>query len=223
MGGVFITVRNVTAGRGPGRFISLEGGEGAGKSTQVARLAAYLDAQGIRSVITREPGGTEGAESIRSLLMNGAVSRWDARSEALLFAAARADHVEKLIRPALAAGQWVICDRFIDSSRAYQGVAGGLDDGEVMTLHRFGSNAVLPDRTLILEVPIAEGRARAAARDGAAADRFAARGDAFHANVALAFRRIATQEPDRCRLIDGAKAADAVAAAIVRQLADLLP
>lgn len=207
----------------PGRFISLEGGEGAGKSTQVARLAAMLAARGIHALVTREPGGTEGAEAIRSLLMQGGVNRWSAHSEALLFAAARADHVEKLIRPAIGAGQWVICDRFIDSSRAYQGVAGGIDDAAVMALHSFGSRGMLPDRTLILEVSIEEGRARAARRDGAAADRFAARGNDFHADVAAAFRRFAAQEPDRCRLIDASANADIVAAAIHAQLADLLP
>ncbi|MBX9731140.1 MAG: dTMP kinase [Sphingomonas sp.] len=207
----------------PGRFISLEGGEGAGKSTQVARLAAMLAARGIHALVTREPGGTEGAEAIRSLLMQGGVNRWSAHSEALLFAAARADHIEKLIRPAINAGQWVICDRFIDSSRAYQGVAGGIDDAAVMALHGFGSRGMLPDRTLILEVSIEEGRARAARRDGAAADRFAARGNDFHADVAAAFRRFAAQEPDRCRLIDASASADIVAAAIHAQLADLLP
>ncbi|WP_374142500.1 dTMP kinase [Sphingomonas sp.] len=213
----------MNAGTIPGRFISLEGGEGAGKSTQVARLADLLAARGIHALVTREPGGTEGAEAIRTLLMQGGVNRWSAHSEALLFAAARADHVEKLIRPAIGAGQWVICDRFIDSSRAYQGVAGGIDDAAVMALHGFGSRGMLPDRTLILEVSIEEGRARAARRDGAAADRFAARGNDFHADVAAAFRRFAAQEPDRCRLIDASASADIVAAAIHAQLADLLP
>ncbi|WP_374145706.1 dTMP kinase [Sphingomonas sp. 28-63-12] len=207
----------------PGRLISLEGGEGAGKSTQVGRLTEMLAARGIHAIVTREPGGTEGAEAIRSLLMEGGVNRWSAHSEALLFAAARADHVEKKIRPALGAGHWVICDRFIDSSRAYQGVAGGIDDAAVLALHGFGARGLLPDRTLILEIPIEEGRARAARRDGAAADRFAARGDGFHTDVAAAFRRFAETEPDRCRLIDAAANPDAVAAAILAQLADLLP
>lgn len=207
----------------PGRFISLEGGEGAGKSTQVARLAAALADRGIHTLVTREPGGTEGAEAIRSLLMQGDVNRWSAHSETLLFAAARADHVEKRIRPALSAGHWVICDRFIDSTRAYQGVAGGIDDAAVLAIHGFGACGLLPDRTLILEVPIDEGRARAATRDGAAADRFAARGDHFHADVAAAFRRIAAQEPDRCRLIDASASPEAVTAAILDHLADLLP
>lgn len=159
-----------------GRFLSLEGGEGAGKSTQARLLAAALADRGIDALITREPGGSEGAEAIRTLLMEGAVTRWSAHSEALLFAAARADHVEKTIRPAIGAGRWVICDRFLDSSRAYQGLAGGIDDAAILALHGFGSRGLLPDRTFVLELTPEAGRARAEARDGAAADRFAARG-----------------------------------------------
>ena len=206
-----------------GRFISLEGGEGAGKSTQAKRLAAALAARGIGAVLTREPGGSEGAEAIRTLLMQGDVTRWSAHSEALLFAAARADHVEKTIRPALGAGRWVICDRFIDSSRAYQGVAGGIDDAAVLALHGFGSRGLLPDRTLLLELAPDHGRLRAAGRDGAAADRFAARGEAFHADVAAAFRRFAAHEPDRFRRIDADHAIDSVAEAVFAAIADLLP
>ncbi len=206
-----------------GRFISLEGGEGAGKSTQAKLLAAALAARGIDAVLTREPGGSEGAEAIRTLLMQGEVTRWSAHSEALLFAAARADHVEKTIRPALAAGRWVICDRFIDSSRAYQGVAGGIDDAAVLALHGFGSRGLLPDRTLLLELAPEYGRLRAAGRDGAGADRFAARGEAFHADVAAAFRRFAAQEPERFRLIDASGDINRVAEAVFAALADLLP
>ena len=206
-----------------GRFISLEGGEGAGKSTQVKRLAEALGARGIEAVVTREPGGSEGAEAIRTLLMQGAVTRWSPHSEALLFAAARADHVEKQIRPALGAGIWVICDRFIDSSRAYQGVAGGIDDAAVLALHAFGSRGLLPDRTFVLEVPPEQGRARAEIRDGAAADRFAARGDDFHADVAAAFRRFAAHESDRVRLIDASGSPETVTAALLAELGDLLP
>ena len=206
-----------------GRFISLEGGEGAGKSTQAKLLAAALAARGIDAVLTREPGGSEGAEAIRTLLMQGAVTRWSAHSEALLFAAARADHVEKMVRPALGAGRWVICDRFVDSSRAYQGVAGGIDDAAVIALHGFGSRGLLPDRTLVLELAPEHGRSRAAGRDGAAADRFAARGEAFHADVAAAFRRFAAQEPERFRLIDAGGDIDRVAEAVFAAIADLLP
>ena len=206
-----------------GRFISLEGGEGAGKSTQAKRLAAALAARGISSIVTREPGGSDGAEAIRNLLMQGEVARWSSRTEALLFAAARADHVEKHIKPAIAAGTWVICDRYVDSSRAYQGVAGGIDDVDVLALHEFGSRGLLPDRTFVLELSPKEGSARAASRDGAGADRFAARGDQFHADVAAAFRRFAAAEPERFRLIDANGSIEAVAEALLVGLADLLP
>ena len=206
-----------------GRFISLEGGEGAGKSTQAKRLAEALAARGIDTLVTREPGGSEGAEAIRGLLMQGEVTRWSPHTEALLFAAARADHVEKQINPAIGAGTWVICDRFVDSSRAYQGVAGGIDDAAVLALHGFGSRGLLPDRTFVLELSPEQGRARTEVRDGAAADRFAARGEHFHADVAAAFRRFAAVEPDRFRLIDAGGAAEQVTAALLAGLADLLP
>ena len=206
-----------------GRFLSLEGGEGAGKSTQAKRLAEALATRGIDALVTREPGGTEGAEAIRPLLMQGAVTRWSAHAETLLFAAARADLVDKQIRPALDAGRWVICDRYVDSTRAYQGVAGGIDDAAILAIHGFGARGLLPDRTLILEMPVAQGRARAERRDGAAADRFAARGEDFHAAVAAAFRRFAAQDPVRCRLIDAGAAVDAVTAAILLEIDDLLP
>jgi dTMP kinase len=206
-----------------GRFISLEGGEGAGKSTQARALAAALEARGIGVVVTREPGGSSGAEAIRALLMQGAVDRWGPRAEMLLFAAARADHVERTIRPALERGDWVICDRYIDSTRAYQGGASGMDDAEIMAVHRIGTSNLLPDRTLVLEIPIEQGRARAAGRDGAAADRFAARGEAFHAAVADAFRRFATEEPSRFRLIDASGTPEAVTGAVLAAIADLLP
>ncbi|MGN6376268.1 MAG: dTMP kinase [Sphingomonas sp.] len=207
----------------PGRFISLEGGEGAGKSTQAKRLAAALESRGIETLVTREPGGSEGAEAIRALLMQGEVTRWSPHGEALLFAASRADHVEKRINPAISAGAWVICDRFIDSSRAYQGLAGGIDDAAILALHAFGSRGLLPDRTFVLEVPHDEGAARAAGRDGAAADRFAARGEGFHLDVAEAFRRFAHDEPDRIRLIDATGTPEAVTDRLLAGLVDLLP
>ena len=206
-----------------GKFLSIEGGEGAGKSTQVRRLADELRARGLDVIVTREPGGSEGGEAIRELLMQGEVKRWSSHTEALLFAAARADHVEKVIQPALGIGTWVISDRFIDSSRAYQGVAGGIDDAAVLALHGFGSRGLLPDRTLVLEVPPEIGAERAAARDGAAADRFAARERAFHDDVAAAFRRFAAAEPDRVRLIDAGGDVDTVAAGVIEAVADLLP
>ncbi|WP_066819789.1 dTMP kinase [Sphingomonas mali] len=206
-----------------GKFLSIEGGEGAGKSTQVRRLADELRARGLDVIVTREPGGSEGGEAIRDLLMQGEVKRWSSHTEALLFAAARADHVEKVIQPALGIGTWVISDRFIDSSRAYQGVAGGIDDAAVLALHAFGSRGLLPDRTLVLEVSPEIGAERAAARDGAAADRFAARERAFHDDVAAAFRRFAAAEPDRVRLIDAGGDVETVAASVIEAVADLLP
>ena len=135
-----------------GRFISIEGGEGVGKSTQIAALAAFIEQKGFEVVLTREPGGTEGAETIRQLVLGGSAERWLPRAEALLFAAARSDHVERLIEPALARGKWVISDRFIDSSRAYQGAGAGLSDADIMALHHIGSRGMLPDRTLVLRL-----------------------------------------------------------------------
>jgi dTMP kinase len=205
-----------------GRFLTLEGGEGVGKSTQARALVAALEARGIHAVLTREPGGSEGAEAIRDLLMQGEVRRWSAHSEALLFAAARADHVEKHINPLVAAGSWVICDRFIDSTRAYQG-AQGIDDAAILALHAFGSRGLLPDRTLLLTLPDGEGDARARARDGEAADRFAARGDEFHRSVAATFDRIAETESDRVRRVDASGEVSAVTARLIEAIADLLP
>ncbi len=205
-----------------GRFLTLEGGEGVGKSTQARALVAALETRGIHAVLTREPGGSEGAEAIRDLLMQGEVRRWSAHAEALLFAAARADHVEKTIRPLVAAGSWVICDRFIDSTRAYQG-AQGIDDAAILALHAFGARGILPDRTLLLSLPGGEGDARAQARDGAAADRFAARGEEFHRSVSATFERIATAEPDRVRRVDSSGDVSAVTTRLIEAIADLLP
>ena len=205
-----------------GRFITLEGGEGAGKSTQLTALAAALTAQGLEVVTTREPGGSAGAEAIRELLLKGDADRWNARAEALLFAAARADHVEKMIRPALAAGKWVICDRFLDSSRAYQSEGSGLDDTDILALHRFGSEGLLPDRTLVLKLPQKEAEVRAAVRDAGATDRFSARDRAFHRKVAEAFERYAALEPQRFRLIDASGSAETVTARLMGALSDLL-
>lgn len=205
-----------------GLFISLEGGEGVGKSTQTARLAAALEARGLHVVVTREPGGSEGAEAIRGLLMQGEVTRWSPHAEALLFAAARADHVEKRIRPALAAGQWVLCDRYIDSTRAYQG-GQGIDDAAILALHAFGSKGLLPDRTLLLSLPEGAGEERALVRDRGVADRFGARGAEFHAQVAAAFERIADGEAARVRRVDATGTPEAVTARLMDALADLLP
>lgn len=205
-----------------GKFIAFEGGEGAGKSTQARLLAAALEARGIACTVTREPGGTAGAEAIRTLLLGTDGDGWHARAEALLFAAARSDHVERLIRPALDAGHWVICDRFIDSSRAYQGGAGGLSDADVLALHRIGSEGLLPDLTLLVEVTPDTARLRTQARDGENPDRIGGRDAAYHARVAAAFARFAEQEPERFARIDGNGAANEVHGAVLTALAPLL-
>ena len=205
-----------------GKFIAFEGGEGAGKSTQVRLLADALAARGIACVITREPGGTPGAEAIRSLLLGTSGEGWHPRAEALLFAAARSDHVERLIVPALEAEKWVICDRFVDSSRAYQGGAGGLDDADVMALHQVGSQGLLPDLTLLVELSPETAAARAMARDGGEADRIGGRDAAYHARVAQAFADLAAAEPARFARIDGNGSADAVHRHVLAALAPLL-
>ena len=204
-----------------GRFITLEGGEGAGKSTQLHLLAEALRAQGKTVITTREPGGTEGAEAIRGLLLTGGQDRWNDATEALLFAAARADHFAKLIRPALARGDWVVCDRFIDSTRAYQGGAGGLSDADILALHRVGSGGLLPDRTLLLELSVEEGARRAEARS-ATADRMGAKDRDYYLRVADRFRAMAAEDPDRFRVIDAAGSPSNVSTRIMSALSDLL-
>ncbi|MEO6717817.1 MAG: dTMP kinase [Novosphingobium sp.] len=186
-----------------GKFIVFEGGEGAGKSTQARLLADALRARGLDVVQTREPGGTPGAEAIRTLLLGLDGQGWQPRAEALLFAAARSDHVERLIRPALAAGKWVICDRFVDSSRAYQGGAGGLSDAEIFDLHRIGSGGMMPDKTLLIEISPTEASRRLALRDPDGADRIGGRDAAYHAAVAAAFSRFAEADPQRFVRING--------------------
>jgi len=205
-----------------GRFITLEGGEGAGKSTQLRALAAVLRARGLDVVETREPGGSEGAEAIRALLLTGGADRWSARAEALLFAAARADHGEKTIRPALARGAWVLSDRFLDSSRAYQG-QGDLTDADILALHHIGSADFLPDRTFFLTLPEDEAADRARARDGDISDRIGGRDSGFHRAVADAFARFAVEEPARVRAVDASGAATEVTERLLDALADLLP
>jgi dTMP kinase len=205
------------------RFISLEGGEGVGKSTQARRLADALRARGLNVLLTREPGGSPGAEAIRKLLLEGDANRWSAGAEALLFAAARADHVTKTIEPALQRGQWVVCDRFLDSSRAYQGIAGGVGDAAIQNLHQIGSDGRLPDRTLVLALTIADAAARADARDAGRPDRIGGRESDFHGKVAQAFRDFARDDPERIRLIDATGSEDEVAQRLLAALADLLP
>jgi len=207
----------------PGRFIAFEGGDGVGKTTQIALTADWLREHGLDVVKTREPGGTQGAEAIRALLLGGAADRWDARTEALLFAAARADHVARLIRPALAAGQWVLSDRFLDSSRAYQGAASGLGDADILTLHRIGSEGLLPDLTLVLELPETDAQARAADRDRGAGDRIGGRDTSFHNRVAASLRGIARSEPDRARLIDASGSVTEVQDRVCAAIRPLLP
>ncbi|MFV0643376.1 MAG: dTMP kinase [Sphingomonadaceae bacterium] len=188
-----------------GRFIVLEGGEGVGKSTQAKLLADSLRQQGFSVRQTREPGGTEGAEAIRKLLLHPPGSGWGSRAEALLFAAARADHVEKVIRPALMGGEWVICDRFLDSSRAYQGGAGGVDDSQILQLHAIGSEDLRPDLTILIELDPALSARRIALRDGEKTDAIGGREDEYHVAVASSFHHFAEQAPDHYVLIDGAR------------------
>ena len=204
-----------------GRFLSIEGGEGVGKSTQINALADMIRSHGHDVILTREPGGTEGAEVIRQLLLGGSAERWAPRAEALLFAAARSDHVERLIEPALASGKWVIADRFIDSSRAYQGAGSGLSDDDIMTLHGIGSRGLLPDRTLVLRLDPKEAAQRAAARDQNRPDRIQGRTEDFHSNVDIAFVGYAEREP-RVRLVDASGTAEDVTARLVAQISDLL-
>jgi dTMP kinase len=204
------------------RFISLEGGEGVGKSTQVKALHSALSDRGIDCLLTREPGGSEGAEAIRELLLGGDEGRWSASTEALLFAAARADHVEKTIRPALEQGSWVLSDRFLDSSLAYQGGAGSLGIERVRELHRFACGEFLPDRTLVLVLDGAEGSARASARDTEGSDRIGARPDDYHRRVDTAFRIIAAEEPERVRLIDASGNSEQVTQRLLDALEDFL-
>lgn len=205
-----------------GRFITLEGGEGVGKSTQAKRLAEALRARGIDVVETREPGGSPGAEAIRKLLLEGAGDRWTPEAEALLFAAARADHVARTIRPALAAGKWVLCDRFLDSSLAYQGGGSGLGEDAIHALHQVGSNAFLPDRTLLLDLPRDTAEERETARDGDNKDRFGERDADFRESVAYAFRVLAMNEPERFRVIDAGGLPEQVTDRLVAALEDLL-
>ena len=197
-----------------GRFITVEGGEGAGKSTQIRRLAAWLDGQGIETVVTREPGGTPGAEAIRALLVTGDTDRWDATTEALLIAAARRDHTEKLIRPALTRSAWVLCDRFADSTLAYQGYAGGLPLDGLTALTRFAVGDLTPDLTVVLDLPAEAGLARAGRRMAAgpgAESRFEGRDLRFHEAVRNGFLDIARKDPARCVILDATAPVDDVA------------
>ncbi len=212
-----------------GAFITFEGGEGAGKSTQIARLAATLRARSGRAVcVTREPGGSPRAEEIRAALLGGIAKPYGPFAEALLFSAARIDHLDQRIRPALNRGETVLCDRFIDSTRAYQGAAGGLDPAVVAALERVTVGPTRPDLTLILDLDPEAGLARAAARGagqgaGQGADRFEAEALDFHVRLREAFLAIARAEPVRCVVIDAGRDPDSVEATIRATVASRLP
>ena len=205
-----------------GRFIALEGGEGVGKSTQLARLADALRARGLDVVETREPGGSPGAEKIRELLL-GRSEEWGPRAEALLFAAARTDHVEKVIRPALDEGRWVLSDRFIDSSLAYQGGAWGLGIDAVRRINAFGIGDCFPDRSLVLVMEDRSGADRARERDVDGPDRIGGRSADYHHRVEIAFRQLAANDPGRVQLIDASGTVEEVAERLLHAIADLLP
>ena len=195
-----------------GRFVTFEGGEGAGKSTQIKLLADRLDEAGIRAIVTREPGGSPGAEIIRHVVLSGMGKLLGAEAETLLFAAARDDHVHAVIQPALEQGIWVLCDRFSDSTRAYQGRQGQVAPELLNALERVTIGSLKPDLTVILDLPVEVGMARASLRRGTGVpDRFEAEGIAFHQGLREAFRQIAHEEPQRCVLLDATLTSNAVA------------
>ncbi len=191
---------------GTGLFVTFEGGEGAGKSTQIRLLAEALRMRGHDVLVTREPGGSPGAEAVRHVILSGAAEAFGVRMEAILFAAARNDHVEELIRPAVRSGKIVLCDRFLDSSRVYQGITGNLEADFIAALERVAVNGVMPDRTLILDLPAAAGLERAKRRgaglSGGLPDRFEKERLETHEKRREAFLDIAAREPGRCRVID---------------------
>ncbi|MGE0093569.1 MAG: dTMP kinase [Alphaproteobacteria bacterium] len=204
-----------------GRFITFEGGEGAGKSTQLRLLADALAAAGIDVVATREPGGSPGAEEIRTLLVTGEPGRWDAETEALLHFAARRDHLARTVWPALERGAWVLCDRFADSTMAYQGYGLGLGRQRVEDLYRLVVGDFAPDLTLVIDVPAERGLERAGARAGNET-RYERMGGTFHARLREAFLDIAKREPQRCVVVDGSGAVDHVADLIRRAVREKL-
>jgi dTMP kinase len=208
---------------GRGRFISFEGGEGSGKSTQILRLAERLAAAKLRAIVTREPGGSPGAEIIRHLVLSGMGKLLGPDSETLLFAAARDDHVRSVIQPALNRGTWVLCDRFSDSTRVYQGKLGQVAPGILNAMQRVTIGDLKPDLTFILDVPVEVGLKRAAARRGAGTpDRFEAEDLKFHHDLREAYQQIAAEDPRRCVLIDASGDPDTVAAQVWTALRDHL-
>jgi len=213
----------VSRASGRGKFISFEGGEGSGKSTQIRMLADRLDAEKFRAVVTREPGGSPGAEIIRHVVLSGMGKLLGPEAETLLFAAARDDHVRPVIQPALAQGIWVLCDRFFDSTRAYQGRLGQVSPSVLNAMQRVTIGDLKPDLTFILDVPVEIGLKRAAARRGKGApDRFEGEDVKFHQDLREAYKQIAAEDPQRCVLIDATAAPDAVSARIWKALRDHL-
>ncbi len=209
--------------RKAGRLITFEGGEGVGKSTQIRLLAEALRAEGREVVETREPGGSPGAEAVRHVLLSGAAEEFGVRMEAILFAAARSDHVERVIRPSVAAGKIVLCDRFIDSTRVYQGVTGNLEPAFIQTLERIAVNGMLPDMTILIDLPAETGLARARgrgarARSDAAPDRFEREEVSVHESRRQAFLDVAHSEPERFRIVDGSLSS----AEVARRIGDLV-
>jgi dTMP kinase len=206
-----------------GHFITFEGGEGAGKSTQIRLLADRLEAEGREVVVSREPGGSAGGEAVRHVLLSGAAEPFGPAMEAMLFAAARSDHVEQIIRPAVAAGKTVLCDRFLDSSRVYQGVSGRLDKSFMSALEGIAINGMMPDLTIILDLDPVEGMRRAASRRGYdEADRYEKEDLALHEERREAYIDIARAEPARCIIIDASKDQDDVADAIWDRVAKVI-
>ncbi|HWA60058.1 MAG TPA: dTMP kinase [Caulobacteraceae bacterium] len=205
-----------------GRFITFEGGEGGGKSTQILRLEARLKAAGHSVVRTREPGGSPGAEAIRPLLLTGDVNRWSATTETLLMYAARRDHIERVIEPALARGDFVLCDRFYDSTRAYQGAAGGASEALIGALEQLVVGDTRPDLTLVLDLPAQTGLERSMGRHANSEIRFEAKGIAFHERLRAAFLAIAEREPQRCAVIDASASIDEVDEAVWRCVSERL-
>lgn len=210
---------------GRGRFITFEGGEGTGKSTQIKKLADRLKAARMRILVTREPGGSPGAEIMRHLVLSGMGKLLGPEAETLLFAAARDDHVRTLIQPALSQGVWVLCDRFADSTRAYQGSLGRVPDGLINAMQRVTIGDLKPDLTIILDLPVEIGLQRAATRRGSAApDRFEGEDLKFHQGLRDAYRKIAAEDPARCALIDANSDPDTVAGRVWTALRErLLP
>lgn len=210
----------------PGLFVTFEGGEGAGKSTQIRLLAEALRARGLTVLMTREPGGSKGAEAVRHVLLSGAAEPYGIRMEAILFAAARNDHVEQVIRPALSAGTVVLCDRFMDSSRVYQGITGNLEQPFIAALERVAVNGVMPDCTIIFDLPAAIGLERARKRSAGPdeqPDRFEKEELETHEKRREAFLDIAEREPLRCRVVDATQTQEVIAAQVLAITEPLLP